>query len=51
MFDYALFAGPFAIFWAHSAGYGDVAVRYVVGHDQPAGTKFSDWYAHWLGDS
>ena len=50
MSGYAVFAEPFAIFWAYGAGYGDVAMRYVVGHDQPAGTKFSDRYAHWRGD-
>ena len=50
MSGYAVFAWSFAIFWAYGAGYDDVAMRYVVGHDQPAGTKFSDRYAHWRGD-
>ena len=48
---YAVFARSFEIFWADGAGYVGVAMRHVVSYDQPAGTKFSDWYAHWSSDS
>ena len=50
MSGYAEFAWSFEILWADGAGYCGVAMRYVVDHDQPAGTKFSDRYAHWHGD-
>ena len=51
MADYAVFAESFAISRAYGAGYYYVAMRYVDSRDQPAGTKFSDRYAHWLGKS
>ena len=48
---YSAFAESFEIFWAFGVGFGDVAIRHIDDHDQPAGAKFSDRYAHWLGDS